>query len=55
LKVASLFEPRHLALAERARELADTLVTADPRLSRRPELLRLRDEFAPAEEEGSAA
>ncbi|HET6381347.1 MAG TPA: hypothetical protein VFH63_10030, partial [candidate division Zixibacteria bacterium] len=45
LKVASLFEPRHVALAERARALADRLVASDPKLSRRPALARLRAEF----------
>jgi ATP-dependent DNA helicase RecG len=55
LRVASLFEPRHVALAERARELADRLVAADPTLQRRPELARLRADFAAAEDEGDAA
>jgi len=55
LRVASLFEPRHVALAERARELADGLVADDPGLARRPELARLRADFAAAEEEGDAA
>jgi ATP-dependent DNA helicase RecG len=55
LRVASLFEPRHVALAERARELADALVADDPGLARRPELARLRADFAAAEEEGDAA
>ena len=52
LKVASLFEPRHLRLAERARELADALV-ADGEL--RPELARMQADFAPVEAEGDAA
>jgi ATP-dependent DNA helicase RecG len=55
LRVASLFEPRHLVLAERARELADSLLASDPELTRRPKLLQLRDEFTSAEEEGGAA
>jgi len=55
LRVASLFEPRHLALAERARELADRVVSADPALASRPELARLQADFAPIEEEGDAA
>ncbi len=55
LRVASLFEPRHLKLAERARELADDIVTRDPALADRPELARLRADFAPLEEEGDAA
>ncbi len=55
LQVASLFEPRHLALAERAGTLARALVAADPGLTSRPELVRLRDDFAAAEDEGDAA
>jgi ATP-dependent DNA helicase RecG len=55
LRVASLFEPRHLVLAERARELADTLVESDPELRRRPGLARLRDDFARPEADGEAA
>jgi ATP-dependent DNA helicase RecG len=55
LRVASLFEPRHVALAERARGIAGQLVSGDPTLSRRPELVRLRDEFTASEDEGDAA
>ena len=55
LRVASLFEPRHLALAERARELAAGLVMADPELARRPGLARMREDFAPLADEGDAA
>ena len=55
LKVASLFEPRHLVLAERARDLADGLIAADPMLTARPQLVRLRDEFTALEQEGDAA
>jgi ATP-dependent DNA helicase RecG len=55
LRVASLFEPRHLALAERAGKLARDLVAADPGLSSRPALVRLRDDFSAAEDEGDAA
>ncbi|HEY7526342.1 MAG TPA: ATP-dependent DNA helicase RecG [Candidatus Limnocylindria bacterium] len=55
LRVASLFEPRHLALAERARELATGLIAADVELERRPGLRRLRDEFTSAEADGDAA
>ncbi len=40
LRVASLFEPRHLQLAERARTLADAIVEVDPDISRRPQLAR---------------
>jgi ATP-dependent DNA helicase RecG len=55
LKVASLFEPRHLVLAERAGTLARRLVGADPGLATRPELIRMRDDLASAEDEGDAA
>jgi ATP-dependent DNA helicase RecG len=55
LRVASLFEPRHIKLAQRARLLADRIVGTDPGLAERPLLARLQREFAPAEEEGSAA
>jgi len=55
LRVASLFEPRHLALAERARTMADAVVEADPTLAHRPGLARLQADFAPIEEEGDAA
>ena len=55
LKVASLFEPRHLVLAERAGTLARSLIADDPALASRPELVRLRDDLASAEEEGDAA
>ena len=55
LRVASLFEPRHLALAERARGLADAVVSDDPALERRPALARLQADFTAAEEEGDAA
>jgi ATP-dependent DNA helicase RecG len=55
LRVASLFEPRHVRLAERARALADTIVDDDPALTRRAALARLQAEFAAMEEEGDAA
>ena len=55
LRVASLFDPRHLELAERARGMADELVAADPALQGRPALARLQADFAPAEDEGDAA
>jgi ATP-dependent DNA helicase RecG len=55
LRVASLFDPRHLRLAERARTLADELVGADPALGARPSLARLQADFARAEAEGDAA
>jgi ATP-dependent DNA helicase RecG len=55
LRVASLFEPRHLRLAQQAGELASGLLAADPQLASRPGLIRLRDDFSAAEEEGDAA
>ena len=55
LRVASLFEPRHLRLAERARELADGLVHDDPGLGGRPALARLQADFAAPETEGDTA
>jgi ATP-dependent DNA helicase RecG len=55
LRVASLFEPRHLALAERAGKLARRLVGGDPTLASRPELVQMRDDLASAEDEGDAA
>jgi ATP-dependent DNA helicase RecG len=55
LRVASLFEPRHIELAQRARVLADEVVGDDPGMAKRPLLARLRRDFAPAEEEGDAA
>ena len=55
LRVASLFEPRHIQLAERARTLADAVVGPDGSLDARPELARLQANFAPIEEEGDAA
>jgi len=51
LRVASLFEPRHVALAERARALANELVAADATLAARPGLARLRADFAAADAE----
>lgn len=55
LRVASLFEPRHIELAERARALADRLVARDAALTGRPELARLQADFAALEEAGDAA
>ena len=55
LRVASLFEPRHIRLAERARGLADAIVSEDPALVSRPDLARLQADFAPIEAEGDAA
>ncbi|MEO7295649.1 MAG: ATP-dependent DNA helicase RecG [Candidatus Limnocylindria bacterium] len=55
LRVASLFNPRHLELAQRARELADGVIGDDPTLVDRPALARLQRDFAPIEGEGDAA
>jgi ATP-dependent DNA helicase RecG len=55
LRVASLFEPRHLQLAERARVLADRLVSDEPSLESRPGLARLRADFVARESEDDAA
>ena len=55
LRVASLFQPRHRALAERARSLAAEIVSAEPGLERRPALARLREAFAPLHDEAHAA
>src|SRR5687767_11764745 len=55
LRVASLFEPRHIELAQRARVLADSVIGGDPGMAKRPLLAQLRRDFAPAEEEGDAA
>ncbi|MCC6618028.1 MAG: hypothetical protein IT341_03190, partial [Chloroflexi bacterium] len=52
LRVASLFDPRHLRLAERARELADRIVATDSTLARRPALAALQTTFAPLEDAG---
>ena len=54
-RVASLFDPRHLRLAERARTLADRLVADDPTLAARPAIARLQADFAAVEAEGDAA
>ncbi|HET7685138.1 MAG TPA: ATP-dependent DNA helicase RecG [Candidatus Limnocylindria bacterium] len=45
LRVASLFEPRHIRLAWSAKELADRLLADDPVLERRPALARAQAEF----------
>ena len=55
LRVASLFDPRHIELAQRARALANGIVDADPSLVGRPLLARLQHDFAPIEDEGDAA
>jgi ATP-dependent DNA helicase RecG len=50
LKVASLFEPRHVRLAWGAKDLADRLLADDPTLARRPALARAQAEFVAREE-----
>jgi ATP-dependent DNA helicase RecG len=55
LRVASLFDPRHIELAQRARVLADRVIAEDPALARRPLLAMLQRDFTAAEEEGDAA
>ena len=55
LRVASLFEPRHLKLAERARSLTDALIGTDATLAGRPALARMGSEFAAREEREDAA
>jgi ATP-dependent DNA helicase RecG len=55
LRVASLFEPRHLRLAERARTLADRVVAEDPTLQSHAALAALQAAFTRAEAEGDAA
>ena len=55
LRVASLFDPRHIELAQRARTLADRVVASDPGLEGRPLLARLQRDFTAAEDEGDAA
>ncbi|MEO5987123.1 MAG: helicase-related protein, partial [Candidatus Limnocylindria bacterium] len=55
LRVASLFDPRHVELAQRARDLAGSVVETDATLSHRPLLARLQRDFAPLEDEGDAA
>jgi ATP-dependent DNA helicase RecG len=54
LRVASLFEPRHLALAERARTLATDLLDADPTLAQRPALAREQTAFVAREQSDDA-
>lgn len=46
LRMASLFEPRHVRLAWEAKEVANRLIEQDPALVGRPELARLLAEFA---------
>jgi ATP-dependent DNA helicase RecG len=55
LRVASLFDPRHLELAARARTLARGLVAEDPQLTNRLELAREQRAFSPPDASGEAA
>ncbi len=55
LRVASLFNPRHLELAAQARTLARALVAEDPALTGRAELVREQRAFTVPDEEGNAA
>ena len=55
LRVASLFDPRHLELATTARSLARTVVAEDPTLAERPELAREQRAFTALDEAGEAA
>ncbi len=55
LRVASLFDPRHLELAARARILARGLVAEDPQLTDRVELAREQRAFSPPDASGEAA
>jgi ATP-dependent DNA helicase RecG len=52
LRMASLFEPRHVRLAWEAKEVANQLVEEDPSLARRPELARMLAELAARETSG---
>jgi ATP-dependent DNA helicase RecG len=55
LRVASLFDPRHLELAGRARTLARSLVAADATLADRADLVREQRAFAATDPSGDAA
>jgi ATP-dependent DNA helicase RecG len=55
LRVASLFDPRHLELAGQARVLARSLVAEDPTLAGRSELVREQRAFTVPDAEGDAA
>jgi ATP-dependent DNA helicase RecG len=55
LRVASLFDPRHLELAAQARTLARLLVAEDPTLAGRPELAREQQAFAAPDADADAA
>jgi hypothetical protein len=53
--VASLFDPRHLELAARARTLARVLVGEDPTLAGRVELAREQQAFTAPDTDADAA
>jgi ATP-dependent DNA helicase RecG len=55
LRVASLFDPRHLELAGQARTLARILVSEDPTLATRTELAREQQAFAVPDADADAA
>jgi ATP-dependent DNA helicase RecG len=55
LRVASLFDPRHLELAAQARTLARILIAEDPTLAGRPELAREQQAFATPDADADAA
>jgi ATP-dependent DNA helicase RecG len=55
LRVASLFDPRHIELAAQARTLARDLVAEDATLASRPELAREQQAFAAPEADADAA
>jgi ATP-dependent DNA helicase RecG len=55
LRVASLFDPRHLELAAQARTLARILVAEDPGLSGRPALAQAQRAFAAPDADADAA
>jgi ATP-dependent DNA helicase RecG len=55
LRVASLFDPRHLELAARARTLARVLVGEDPTLAGRVELAREQQAFTAPDRDADAA
>jgi ATP-dependent DNA helicase RecG len=55
LRVASLFDPRHLELAGQARTLARALIAEDPTLAGRAELAREQQAFTVPDAEGDAA
>jgi ATP-dependent DNA helicase RecG len=55
LRVASLFDPRHIELAAQARTLARILVAEDPGLAGRPALAQAQRAFAVSDADADAA